>query len=58
MKEEHASSIEKPSARVPWNKNKLVGAKPPLKPSHVWSIRTKLQIEYKKHDLKIGRAHV
>lgn len=32
-------------ARVPWNKGKLVGAKPPLRPSHVWSIRTKLQIE-------------
>ena len=22
--------------RVPWNKDKLVGAKPPLRPSHVW----------------------
>ena len=30
---------------------KLVGAKPPLKPSHVRSIRTKLQIEGKKRDL-------
>lgn len=36
--------------RVSWNKGKLVGAKPPLKPSHVWSIRTKLQIEGKKRD--------
>jgi hypothetical protein len=31
--------------RVPWNKGKLTGAKPPLRPKHVWSIRTKLQIE-------------
>lgn len=31
--------------RVPWNKSKLTGAKPPLRPKHVWSIRTKLQIE-------------
>jgi hypothetical protein len=31
--------------RVPWNKGKLIGAKPPLRPKHVWSIRTKLQIE-------------
>ncbi|MEQ1713101.1 MAG: hypothetical protein ABL908_17095, partial [Hyphomicrobium sp.] len=39
--------------RVPWNKGKLVGAKPPLRPSHVWSIRTKLQIEGKKRDLAL-----
>jgi len=25
--------------RVPWNKGKLTGAKPPLRPKHVWSIR-------------------
>jgi hypothetical protein len=31
--------------RVPWNKGKLTGAKAPLRPKHVWSIRTKLQIE-------------
>jgi hypothetical protein len=29
----------------PWNKDKLTGSKPPLRPKHVWSIRTKLQIE-------------
>src|SRR5262249_17938269 len=34
-------------------KGKLVGAKPPLRPSHVWSIRTKLQIEGKKRDLTL-----
>ena len=28
--------------RTPWNKGKLTGAKPPLRPKHVWSIRTKL----------------
>src|SRR3546814_400368 len=27
----------------PWNKDKLVGAKPPLQPRHVWSVRTRLQ---------------
>jgi hypothetical protein len=31
--------------RVPWNKGKLTGAKPPLRPKHVWSIRSKLQIK-------------
>ena len=39
--------------RTPWNKGKLVGAKPPLRPSHVWSIRTKLQIEGRKRDLAL-----
>ncbi len=33
--------------RVPRNKGKLIGAKPPLRPKHVWSIRTKLQVEGK-----------
>ena len=33
-----------PLTRHPWNKGKIVGAKPPLRPKHVWSIRTKLQI--------------
>jgi integrase len=37
--------------RVPWNKGKLTGAKPPLRPKHVWSIRTKLQIEGRCRDL-------
>jgi hypothetical protein len=26
--------------RVPWIKGKLTGAKPPLRPKHVWAIRT------------------
>lgn len=37
--------------RVPWNKGKLTGAKPPLRPKHVWSIRTKLQIDGRVRDL-------
>jgi hypothetical protein len=52
MEQEHASSIVK-LGRVPWNNGKLVGAKPQLRPSHVWSIRTKLQIEGKKRDLAL-----
>jgi hypothetical protein len=39
------STTEKQARRSPWNKGKLIGAKPPLKAKHVWSIRTKLQIE-------------
>ncbi len=52
MGQDHASTVVK-SVRVPWNKGKLVGAKPPLRPSHVWSIRTKLQIEGKKRNLAL-----
>jgi integrase len=37
--------------RDPWNKGKLTGAKPPLRPKHVWSIRTKLQVEGRSRDL-------
>ena len=39
------------SKRMPWNKGKLTGAKPPLRPKHVWSIRTKLQVEGRTRDL-------
>jgi len=37
--------------RGPWNQGKLTGAKPPLRSKHVWSIRTKLQIEGRTRDL-------
>jgi integrase len=37
--------------RVPWNKGKLIGAKPPLRPKHVWSIRTRLLVEGRTRDL-------
>ena len=51
--EDHLPIADKPARRPPWNKGKLVGAKPPLRPSHVWSIRTKLQIEGRKRDLAL-----
>src|SRR3954453_8979957 len=37
--------------REPWNKGKLIGQKPPLRPKHVWSIRTKLNMEGRVRDL-------
>ena len=43
----------KPPQRSPWNKGKLIGPKPPLRPSHVWSTRTKLQIERRVRDLAL-----
>jgi integrase len=35
----------------PWNKGKLTGQKPPLRAKHVWSIRSKLQIDERTRDL-------
>ena len=37
--------------REPWNKGKLIGQKPPLRPKHVSSIRTRLQMEGRTRDL-------
>jgi hypothetical protein len=37
--------------RVPWNKGKLIGPQPPLRPKHVWSIRTQLMVEGRVRDL-------
>jgi integrase len=39
--------------RTPWNKGKVIGAKPPLRPKHVWSIRTRLMIEGRTRDLAL-----
>jgi integrase len=39
------------SKHDPWNKGKIIGAKPPHRPKHVWSIRTKLQVEGRTRDL-------
>src|SRR5712691_4074442 len=41
------------SGRKPWNKGKLIGAKPPLRPKHVCSIRTKLQVAGRTRDLAL-----
>jgi integrase len=45
------NSLSPAPTRTPWNKGKLIGAKPPLSPRDVWSIRTKLQIERRLRDL-------
>src|SRR4030095_15879532 len=39
------------TGRMPWNKGKVVGAKSPLQTKHVWSIRTKLQLDGRARDL-------
>ena len=37
--------------RLPWNKGKMIGSKPPLRTKNVWSIRAKLQIDGRLRDL-------
>jgi integrase len=49
----HGNLTAAASKRTPWNKGKLIGAKPPLWPKHVWWIRTKLQIEGRTLDLAL-----
>jgi integrase len=44
-------SVTSLSKREPWNKGKFTGAKPPLRPKHVWSIRSKLEAEGRIRDL-------
>ena len=46
-----ARTIAPTPRREPWNKGKLIGQKPPLRPKHVWSIRTRLQMDGRTRDL-------
>jgi site-specific recombinase XerD len=39
------------STCVPWNHARMIGPKPPLKPKHIWAIRTRLQHEGRTRDL-------
>ncbi len=49
--QDHQNPSPTAPERIAWNKGKLIGAKPPLRPKHVWSIRTKLQIQGRRRDL-------
>ena len=50
MNDSDPASTPAVRSREPWNKRKLIGPKPLLRPSHVWSIQTKLQIEGRTRD--------
>jgi integrase len=52
MEDQNTVFISSPKQR-PWNKGKFTGAKPPLQPKHVWSIRSKLQSEGRTRDLAL-----
>lgn len=51
MNNNHEVEELTPARCVPWNKDKLIES--PLRPSHVWSIRTKLQMADRKRDLAL-----
>jgi integrase len=52
MQEHNYSNFFSPRP-APWNKGKLIGAKPPLRPKHIWAVRTKLQVEGRTRDLAL-----
>ena len=39
--------------RTPWNKGRWIGARPPSRPKHVWSIRTRWLLEGRIRDLAL-----
>jgi integrase len=47
----HPEGVTSRMAREPWNKGKRIGQKPPLRPKHVWSVRTKLHMQGRVRDL-------
>ena len=47
-------SLFKRARRKPaWNKGKLLGQKPPLKPKEIWAIRQRLQMSSRQRDLAL-----
>jgi hypothetical protein len=53
MKGKELIPSSSPPRHEPWNQGKLLRAKLPLRASHVWSIRTKLQLEKRTRDLAL-----
>jgi integrase len=53
MDDSDASPFHTATARPAWNKGKIIGPRPPLRPGHVWSIRAKLHLEQRLRDLAL-----
>jgi hypothetical protein len=49
----HVFSSTVSTLHIPWNKGKLIGQRPPLKKQEIWSIRVRLQLAQKIHDLAL-----
>lgn len=41
------------TSKVPWNKDKIIGQKLPLKPEQIWSIRVRLEMQDNVRDLAL-----
>lgn len=50
---ENNNRIDGRNRPAPWNRGKLIGPKPPLRANHVWTIRSRLQLEGKTRDLAL-----
>jgi len=50
---DHPSESGTKARRVPWNKGKLIGQKPPLKLKEIWAVRIRLQIARRIRDLAL-----
>ena len=50
---EQTSTTSPSEVRVPWNKGKLTGQKPPFTLKQIWAIRIRLQIERRIRDLAL-----
>ena len=44
--------------RASWNHGRIVGPKPPLKPKHIWAIRTRMQHDGRVRDLAMFNTAV
>jgi hypothetical protein len=44
--------------RVPWNKGRLTGQKPPLKLREIWTIRTRLQMSTNARELAMSNLAI
>ena len=53
MNDHDPSSSDTAPVRPPWNKGKIIGPRPPLRPGHVWSIRARLHLERRLRDLAL-----
>ena len=53
MDDRDPTSSDTATSRPAWNKGKIIGPRPPLRPGHVWSIRAKLQLERRLRNLAL-----
>jgi hypothetical protein len=47
------SNVSNAAHHIPWNKDRLIGPKPPLKLQEIWAIRIRLQLAKRARDLAL-----